>query len=99
MGEVHGKAQLQSERLDYGGAGFRADLPGSSTADAVEVAVDPLREDVILLSAAWAVAVADQPKVFEHVEGAVDRGWGSGLVAFPAAGDQFGGGDVTFTLP
>ena len=70
------------------------DLPASATGGAVQVSMHPHRADVELLAAISAVAVLDQAKLLEHVEGAIHGRRDRSQIDRPTALDQLRAGDV-----
>ena len=91
--------ELEPVTLPEGGrdrlAALLVDLPRVAAYRAVEVAVAHGGQDVELLAAIGAVAVADEAELLEDVERAVDGRRGGRGVPRPAALDELGAGDVT----
>jgi hypothetical protein len=99
MRQVNREAEVGGQRIDDRRPGLRPYLPGGPAGDTIQMAVDLVREDVILLSAVRTVAVFHQAEVLEEIEGPVDRRGSSRCVALAAAGYQLGGCDVAPVLP
>ena len=76
----------------------RPDLPRFAAADAVEVAVLVVGEDVELLATVGAVAVADEAELLEDVERPVDGRGDCRRVEISAAIDELAARDVTRRL-
>ena len=86
------------ERDAEDGRLVRLDLPRRSAIDAMQVAVDGGRQDVELLAAVGAVAVAQQAEFLEDVERPVDGRGDGARVDLAAAFDQLGAGHVAVGL-
>ena len=69
--EVYREAQIRGERVDDRGSRLRLDLPGRATADAVEVAMNLLRKNVVLLAAVRPVAVPDKTEGLQDIESSI----------------------------
>jgi hypothetical protein len=94
VGDVDGKAATASQGLDHGGRLIGRDLPGRPAFDAMEMAVDRGGQDVELLAAVGAVAVAEQSQLFEDIERAVDGRRDRRRIDLPATFDELGPRDV-----
>ena len=79
-----------ARRARHHGGIVRREIPATTAAAAVEVAVLLLGQDVELLPAVRAMAVAQDPELLEHVEGAIDRRRDRPRIERPAAFDELG---------
>ena len=90
MADVDREVAPAGERRDEGRGFVGLDLPRRPAVDAMEVAVDGGRQDVELLAAVGAVAVAQQAELLEDVERSIDGRGDRPGVDRPAALDELG---------
>lgn len=98
MADVELEAARSEQRLADRRGLLAADLPGRATDRAVQVTVLSGREDVELLTAIGAEAVAHEPKLLEHIQRAVHRRWDRRRISRPAPFHQLARGDVAIGL-
>ena len=94
MRDVNREPTCPLDRIHQRPRLVKRDIPGLTTVDAMEMAVDGQRLDVELLSAVDPVAVTDQAQGLEDIERAIDRRRGRGRVHLATALDQLGAGHM-----
>ena len=98
VGQVDREAAGTLERGHDRGTLVGTDLPGRAAGPAVEVPMLGIREDVVLLAAVRAVAVAHDAQLLEDIERPVDGRGDRRRVMVAAAVDKIGAGHVAVSL-